>query len=280
MHLVQQFFRLTLTLSFLHGTAAQGQEAAAPEPVPGPPAAAPASNQPVPKLPLIPRASALAEWTVRITENFTDNWETSSAWEAPVEGQRVINSVQIAKDEARKTYRMRTHWNNGDKEDEWIVMGNHVAERPGGRGYYIVGAEASTAADLSRSDFSELSWVGMSSYRGLKKFKGKVVFAFELPFDQKKLSFEEASLVAAAQATDKTVRPSKILNAKVKNVVLYLDPLTQLPILYNDGRSIRTYSFSQSPGPLSAPAEVLDFLRARAEVLRRTLASPSGPGTP
>jgi len=269
---------LMLTLLAAGALSAQEPEAA-PE---APPAPAARPGQATPKTPLIPRAPSRSEWTIRIATDFDGGWESSEAWEgaaAAQSEQRTVRSIEFSKDAELQTYRLRTRWSDGESEDEWIVMGHHVAERAGGRGLYIVGSEATTTQELNQTDFPELTWVDMSSYRGVKAHKGKPVFVFNVPFDKKRLSGDDARMVEMARQSDPTATPSKVLGAKVGEVVLFLDAATQLPVLYNDGRSIRTYSFSP-PGEarLRPPTTVLNFLRARAEALRVRLTPPAGPG--
>ena len=241
-------------------------------------------GQLVPRLPLVASAPARADWTVRMSTDFSDSGEAADERKpgaAAISQQRTASSIQFSKDAAAKAYRLRTHWSDGDTEDEWIVMGNHVAERAGHRGLYIVGSESSTARELSRADFPELAWVEMTHYRGVKAINGKKVFVFSVPFDQKRLSGDQAQIMAFSKRSDATATPTKIFKPKIQEVTLYLDSATQLPVLYNDGMILRRYAFTQpSEDHLQPPAKILEFLRARNEALRVRLTPPVGPGTP
>ena len=237
-------------------------------------------------MPLVAPAPARAESTVRITTDFPDSWENAeddhaAAATQAISQQRTASSIQFSKDAASKAYRLRTRWSDGDSEDEWIVMGCHVAERAGHRGLYIVGSESSTARDLSKSDFPELAWVDMSLYRGLKTYKGKPAFVFGVPFDQKRLTGDQARSWRSPNAP--TPRPplAGFSNQRSSRFVVYLDAATQLPILYNDGMSIRRYTFSQpTEDRLQPPAKIIDFLRVRNEALRIRLTPPPAPANP
>jgi hypothetical protein len=270
---------LTWTLAFMVATNATAQQPDA-KPAVVPPAVAP-PDQVQPKTPLGPRAPVRAEWTVRMTAEFPGGWESEGAWEqasdSPSEN-RVIRSIDFSKDAAIKTYRLKTRWSDGESEEEWIVMGQHVAERPGGRGLYIVGAESSTAQDYGKSDFPELDWLEMSHYRGMKTYKGKQAFRFSLPFDQKRLSRSEAQLLMLAKQADPSITPSKFFKPKSPQVVVYLDAATQLPLLFNDGSTIRRYDYSPPPSTSLRPSPtVLKFLRDRQKALTTRLATPPGP---
>jgi len=248
------------------------------------PAAKP--GQPVPRMPLVAAAPARAEWTVRMTSDLSDT-ETPPAVSPPgapaaaVSQQRTVRSIQFSKDAATKTYRLYTRWSDGQADEEWIVAGSHVAERPGQRGFYIVGSESSTAADLSEADFPELAWVDMSLYRGFKTHKGKPAFVFSVPFDKKRLSRDQARVMAFHQLSDKNSTPSKVFKPKSSEVIVYLDAATQLPIEYDDGLIRRRYQFTEpTEARLQPPTKIVEFLRLRNEALRSRLTPPASAGSP
>lgn len=241
-------------------------------------------GQPAPRTPLVSRTPLRAEWTVRMTTDFSDSWQTEDrdpVATAALAETRTIRSIQYSKDGELQTYRLKTRWSDGESEEEWIIMGNHVGERPGGRGLYVVGSEVSTAKDLARTDFPELGWLDMIHYRGLRSYRGKPVFAFSVKFDQKKLTPEESQLLHLAKQQDPEVTPSKLFKPKVSEILVYLDAVTQLPVMYNDGTVLRRYDFNPpSETRLRPPQKYIDFLRTRAEALRARLTPPAGPGGP
>ena len=276
----------TLLLLLAAGPASAQETPAAPAETPAAkPAPTAKPGQPVPRMPLVAAAPARAEWTVRMTTDFSDN-EKAGEGRAPAGAvqaagqQRTVSSIQFSKDAASKAYRLHTQWSDGDSEEEWIVMGSHVAERAGHRGLYVVGSEASIARELSKADFPELAWVDMSLYRGLKTFKGKPAFVFSVPFDQKRMTGEQAQIMAFVKRTDAKATPSKVFKPKAAEVILYLDAATQLPIEYNDGMVLRRYHFTQpTEARLQPPAKIVEFLKTRTEALRVRLTPPAGPGT-
>ncbi len=220
---------------------------------------------------------------MRLTRTFDGGWESDSGWEQltdAVTQDRQVKAVRFAKDAEMRSYRMTTDWTDNTSEEEWIILGNHVAERAGGRGLYIVGAEQTLSKELGKStDFPELNWVEIGQLKGVKAYKGRQVYAFEVAFDQKKLSTDEARQVAFGRQAKADAKPSEILKPKVTKVIVYLDVATQLPVLYNDGSVIRRYEFSPPPqARLQPPKRVIDFLKARADFLKKRLAAPAGPG--
>jgi hypothetical protein len=264
-------------------TPAKAQDAPVVSPAvkPAPPARA---GQPMPRTPLIAQAPARAEWTVRMSSDFSES-EAGGDERAPagavaaMNQQRTVRSIQFSKDASIQTYCLRTRWSDGDAEEEWIVRGSHVAERAGHSGLYIVGNEASIARDLSKADFPELAWVDMSLYRGLKTYKGKAAFVFSVPFDKKQMTSDQAQIMAFAKRRDPTATPSRVFKPKRTEVILYLDAATQLPLEFNDGMVLRRYRFEQpSEGRLQPPARILEFVSARNEALRVRLTPPAGPG--
>ena len=103
---------------------------------------------------------------------------------------------------------------------------------------------------------------------------------FSVPFDKKRLSSDQARVMAFYQLSDKSITPSKVFKPKASEVIVYLDATTQLPIEYNDGMVLRRYHFTQPPdGRLQPPAKIVNFLRVRNEALRVRLTPPAGPGT-
>ena len=132
-------------------------------PAPAEPAKLIKPAQGKPRMPLVARAPSRAEWTVRLTRSFDGGWESDASWEQQTDtamSDRQVRSVNYSKDSELSSYRLKTSWSDGTSEEEWIIMGNHVAERAGGRGLYIVGAEQTLSKELGKStDFPELNWV-------------------------------------------------------------------------------------------------------------------------
>ena len=276
--------RPSIVLSFgLMAAVAVPPAAGQTAPIPEEPAKLIKPAQGKPRLPLVARAPSRAEWTVRLTRNFDSSWGSDMSWEQQTEAagsDREVRSVNYSKDAGLGSYRLKTNWSDGTSEEEWIILGNHVAERAGGRGLYIVGAEQTLSKELGKTtDFPELIWAEPAHLKGVKAYKGRQVYVFQVEFDQKKLSTDEARMVAFAQQANPKAKPSEVLKPKVSQVILYLDSETQLPVLYNDGTIIRRYDFLPVPSTrLQPPKRTMDFLKARADFLKKRLTPPAGPG--
>jgi hypothetical protein len=237
-----------------------------------------------PRDPVLSHAPARSEWTVRITEEYPDSWAADDSWEAqgvatPLATESpTIRSITYGKDSDRRTYHVTTRWTSGASEEDWIVDGVHVAERPDGT-HYVVGAERLTAQELKVTDFPELAWVERKHFVGVRIYKGRKVFVFEEQFDRKRMTPTEARMYFFAKQVDPKTTPEKVFQPRASKVVAYLDVTTQLPVLCNDGRQLSHYSFkSQDAGRLRPPQAIIDFLRKRHAMLQARITPPAGPG--
>lgn len=237
-----------------------------------------------PREPIVSQAPGRADWTVRITTQFPDGWAADNSWEAQgtetatTTAARTIRSLTYAKDAAFQTYQVTTRWTDGETEQEWIVMGQHVANRPGG-GLYAVGGERLTASELKVSDFPELVWIERKHFKGVRLYRGRQVFVFEEEFNRRRLTPTEARQYQFALQADPKTTPEKVFKPRFPKVVAYLDVITQLPVLFNDGTKLRGYVFSE-PGTsrLRPPQPIIDFVRQRAAALDARISPPAGPG--
>jgi hypothetical protein len=239
-----------------------------------------------PRTPILTPAPARSEWTVRISEDFPDSWATDDTWENqgkiatdPANETKSIRSISYAKDASIQTYQITTRWSNGESDEEWIVMGSHVAERPTG-GWYLITSERTTVQELKVTDFAELAWVEAKHLKGVQTYKGKKVFVFEEAFNKKLMTPTEARQFAFARQADPKATPESIFKPKSSKVYAYLDVVTQLPVACNDGRKLYQYTFkAPDPGRLRPPQKIIDFLRQRNALLNARIAPPAGPGS-
>lgn len=240
-----------------------------------------------PKDPILQAAPSRSEWTVKITEKFPDSWADSAEWESqssssgsvqPAQEVKKERSVKYEKDADRKTYRLTTKWTTGDSDEEWIVMGQHVAERANG-GFYVVGSENLAAQELAKMDFPRISWIERKNYKGIKVYKGRKVFVFEEDYNRKKMTPTEARFYFFARQQDPNATPMEIFKPRFDKVVVYLDVASQLPVLANDGTKLYNYEFKKpSSGRLRPPDKVLAFLRQRYAEMQARTTPPPGPG--
>lgn len=236
-----------------------------------------------PQQPLLGKLGERAQWTMRFSYEFGEGWERSNKWEEQGEApeESMLSVVEVAKDAQQQICKMVSRWTGGERVEEWIVAGQHVGERQNGEGYYLVGGENLDSKQLAEADFPELGWLEMAHYRGMANYRGRPVFLFSVPFNNRRLSGDQQMLLAQARRENPKVTAADLFSPKVKEIVVYLDAVTQLPLLYNDGTTIRRYAYKDAPSePLQAPAAVLAFLTQRDKALRVRLTPPPGPGSP
>lgn len=248
--------------------------------------AAPAQQVPEPRDPIVSAAPSRSEWTVRLTEQFPDGWAADNSWESQgvqntnTNETPTIRSLTYNKDASIKTFQITTRWTDGNSEQEWIVMGQHIAERPNG-GLYVVSGERLTASEIGVSDFPELVWIERKHYKGIRTYKGKQVFAFEEDFNRRRMTPTETRQFQFALQANPGATPEEVFKPRFRKVVAYVDVATQLPVLYNDGTRLRTYTFND-PGTsrLRPPQNIIDFVRLRQTALDARISPPAGPGKP
>lgn len=238
---------------------------------------------PQPKEPVLSHTPERAEWSVQFSPAGDDSPGKSKvpgdlASVVPEGKPREVKSIDFSKDSRMRTYRLRTRWSDGGSDVSWVIAGVSIAGRTNQKGFYIVPVGASASADLASSDFPELEWLNLSYFRETKSINGRNVFVFTIPFDKKPLSRDEARRMELAKQENPRFKPSDVFQPKVSEVVVHLDAVTQLPVLYNDGLTIRKYVYSPTPDtPLRPTKDVLDFMRARNDMLIKKLRTPPPP---
>lgn len=248
------------------------------------PVSAAPENPPVLREPIVGPVPERAQWTIDYSQNFPDDWDSEDSWEsqggqiAGAQEARHVRKLEIDKDARLQSRQITTRWTDGKKEEEWIIMGQHVAERDDGS-LYIVGAERLTAGEYEASDFPELSWIAREHFVGVREHKGRPVFAFEVDFDKKLMTPTEARRYQFARQADPEATPSDVFQPRFDQVTAYLDAVTQRPVLYNDGSTLRTYSFKLSGlSQLRPPRRLIEFVVRRNEALEARISVPQGPG--
>ncbi len=250
---------------------------------------------PAPRQPVLPRAPERAAWTISYRyQTATPLLSQSGRDRTPVVTDRVL-SIQIQK--TGNIYHQTTNWGTGTQSEAWIIGQQELVKERGASGFAIK-PPGPGADDYSKSDFDVISWLSMKYYAGLQKGTPSV-FVFraknsERPrtqresYDSQTLSTENAatpesrsdlpankqadiSLKAAPNRT--AVNPSDDTQTTV-----YLDAKTQLPVRFDDGKTVATYQFTAPPtDTLVPPQEVTAILQRREKYDKATTAHPSAP---
>ena len=191
-------------------------------------------------------------------------------------------------------YRQITTLTNGAKKENWSVNGEQICKNVYSDSYIHVAAGNPLYVDLTTSDFGELTWVGMDNYVGVSKGEPKV-FIFSVKNTDRHPTAEEKEEYSAQSAMYQSTLDSKANTAQRSVVIkkeldqyiqqkfgdtesrVTLDVLTQLPVEYDDGKVVRTYTYSDKVEPLSAPVSVMRAMQYWAALARSTRVRPSPP---
>lgn len=244
--------------------------------------AQPSADVPPPREPILARAPGRAEWTISyrfdhdkakeeiLNPDFKNkNQSNGSAKASPM---RLPKEIHVSKDGA--TYREIIVWSDGHKTEKWIVDGLQVRETSGGNVVRIMSPSSFYApdySDYSRSDFEDVEWINQSNYVGAQTLNGASVYAFETPWSKRKLIPREA----ADRASSEDVQPE---NDSGRTCTVFLDAATQLPVFFDDGQIIRTYTYSAgSPEKLIPSSKFSRVIERWKKEIKRKTAVPLPP---
>jgi len=219
-----------------------------------------------PKEPLVPNMGGRMEYKVRYFYSPGVDWETSPKWVSNRADKMQVDEIVYSLDQASGLARVDKKWGNGTVHTEWFLKGVCAAKRSNGVGYYIVGS-----GQAPRAGMGEFSWIKLSNYKGLMKFNGTPVFVFR---ERVEVQLEPEPADPEPSAAGGEVQP----RTTTLNRVAYLDAKTQMPILLYEGEAIRVYVVSTAAlGPLMAPVEVVNTLKAFNQEVEERVALPGNP---
>lgn len=221
---------------------------------------------PVPKEPLLPALGGRIEYKVRYFYSPAADWETSGKWSGKRAEAMQVDEVQYSLDESTRLARVDKKWGSGTVHSEWFMNGTCAAKRSNGNGYYIVGTGQAPSVKLP-----EFGWINMGNFKGVVQFNGAAVFVFRERMDA-------AVAAAAGEAGDAAAEAAAVPGRTPVSRVAYLDVKTQLPVLLYEGDVIKVYALSNGAlGPLVAPAEVLNTLKAFNKEVEERVGLPGDP---
>lgn len=202
---------------------------------------------PEPRQPLLPRAPALASWTVAF--KYSGEEKPSESNTPPPPPGEVPRNIVITK--VNTVYREQIELATGAKVERWDFAGTQFSSNSEGSVFLnIAPTEESPESeyyDRRRSDFPELSWISKATYRGVENFKGKPTFHFETEKNGSKLS-------------------------------AYLSLDSQMPLWFFDGMASRTYTFNPPPtGPLVPPPAFVRAYNRHKQAMETLNFRPSPP---
>lgn len=179
------------------------------------------------KKPVLPRAPALASWTISY------KYAGENAKPAPASGLAGSPRTNLVT-KTNKIYWEQVTLVSGEKYEKWILDGTQLKTLPSSSTILLVPPPSVDAtvrdySDYQKFDFAELSWVSQHNYKGLGSYAGISGYRFE--------------------ENGKTA----ILSAE-----------TQLPLYFSDGEAERFYTYNPPPGsPLVVPRKFLDVIQTQ-----------------
>lgn len=135
------------------------------------------------------------------------------------------------------------NWAGGKKTDGYLVDGVYYMERnpniPNSITLYDP-SQDSSCPDYSRSDFPELHWVGSRSFIRTEVERGRRCYFYQLrDVDVDKVVFE--GLEVETSPSEPAVAEPRVIQQ------VWIDVESKLPLKYDDGKYIYTYTYVQAP---------------------------------
>ena len=246
-------------------------------------------DQPVPHQPILGRVPDAMLYSV--TFKYKDN--VSSAKTAAPTPPSTPRIAVIQTEKTGSVYRQITTMTDGAKRESWNVHGEQVCKNVYTNSYIHLNDGNPLYVDFKSGDFSELSWIGMDNYVGAKGEQKTFMFSAKnserRQTETEKEEYALQSLIYRNSADGKLIMAERASYVK-KELDQYikqkfgdteshvtLDIATQLPLEYDDGKIIRTYTYSNNIEPLSVPAVVIQTIQRWAALTKSTTVHPSPP---
>jgi hypothetical protein len=171
---------------------------------------------------------------------------------------------------------------NGKKTEKWGIGAIQFREMEGRDILAMAGMNLldSDFSDHSKEDFEELGWLTKDSYVGTIYYQKQACFLFQTTSDKRPHTRRESAVdrFMSDSTTDSDAAKPTAPPPAPTPVTVIVSAATRLPVLYNDGKLLRTYKFD--PGPFSPlvppPLFAREFNAWRAHLAESTRA-PSAP---
>ena len=234
---------------------------------------------PVPRKPLVARA-ADGSWTVTYSYKAPPApAKGAPASGAPAHPPDLIASVRVEKTNGQ--YHVITTKSSGLRSEIWCMKGIEIYKGENSKNSARLSPDSPYYIDFSKTDFDELSWIGMDNYKGIKDGGvGAKFFIYDVKNVDRRATGQEKStsgdLGVAVEKSgmvgadgDKKQAVSKLLAAQFGDTISHalVDVTTQLPTEYDDGHIDRTYAFSETPQLI--PPDILKLFKEINEQTRK-----------
>lgn len=166
----------------------------------------------------------------------------------PVDGDESLKRLKVEK--SGPLFHETSYFANGKKTEKWGIGAVQFRELKGGSLLAMAGMNLLDPdfSDRSKEDFEELGWLTKDSYKGVITYNGTRCLLFQLSSKKKPLTRREVALKTfMSDTTDSTDSlPAAAAEDPESMVTVIISATTRLPVLYNDGQVVRTYSFETS----------------------------------
>lgn len=229
------------------------------------------------------RAPDKTQWTVAIVPK-ADSRSVNAAKSKENEPPNAKKSLPVALVQSvgakdGKIYRVLNRYSDQTEEDWWIISQYQHFKYKGQNQITRLLSSQNRAWNLEESDFPELYWVAGLTPE-LQEIEGKKLLVIKMDASQKPLTKrQQRDLAQLRQAMGQSAEkmPSSTLSP-TGTLLLYLDPVTRLPVRFEDLDCIYSYTFDKAPNlreivPEDIKNEVIAFEQKNSELTR----PPSSP---
>jgi len=203
----------------------------------------------------------------------------------PVGPTQVLTSLTVEK--SNDLYFELSRFSDGTMSQKWSSGAVQFREINGGA---LVAMAAMNLrdpdySDHSREDFEELGWLNKEFYKGVITYNGQPCFLFQTSTDKRPPTRRDRAVLQSFQAdpTNAQIKESQggvdeAPKPSASPVMVILSAASRLPLVYNDGQILRTYSYKTNGlEPLVPPekfAREFDAWRKYAAEMNRAPAAP------
>jgi len=161
----------------------------------------------------------------------------------PVDGDESLVRLKVEK--SGTLFHETAYFANGTKTEKWGIGAVQFRELKGGTLLAMAGMNLLDPdfSDRSKEDFEELGWLTKDSYKGPIIYQRTRCLLFQLSSKKKPLTRRETVLKNFMSETTDSSVVAPVADQPEATVTVIISAATRLPVLYNDGQVVRTYSF-------------------------------------
>ena len=171
----------------------------------------------------------------------------------PDAAKRVLTSLTVEK--SNDLYFELARFSDGTMTRKWSVGAIQFREIKGGTALAMVAMNLLDPdfSDHSKEDFEELGWLSKDFYQGVITYKDQPCFLFQTTSDKRPPSRRDRALLQFLASDPDIPKPKdgqggspEAAKPPPSQVMVIVSAASRLPLVYNDGQILRTYSFKTS----------------------------------